>query len=125
MVIVYGGKWRWIPLHNVYWLNSNFRTARANDNSSKQEWQVLRSVIVINTHTNTHQITHTQLSTKLRKPPFPFTRIINYIYMFFVVSVLYWVIQFPTVHISTSIHWINLISFVLTKLFLFDFFIKC
>jgi hypothetical protein len=82
IIIVYYGEWRWIPLHNVYWSKSDCRTAtwimtiihsRTDSNFTTCLWSKLTLI---------QSKWHTQLSTRLRKFPFRFTLIINYIYMF-------------------------------------------
>ena len=117
MVIVYRGKWRWIPVHNVYWSNSNCSAAtcimtKIHNSSDKNYTECFCSKL-----TPIHTKWHTQLSTKLSKPPFRFTWIINCIQIPFSLSVMYWVIQFPFFSISSSIHWIKfLLSFLFRRL---------
>ena len=83
MVIVYRWKWRWMPVHNVYWSNSNFRKAICIMTITHSKTDKNYTACFCSKLTPIHNKWHTRLSKKLRKPPFRFTRIINWIYTFF------------------------------------------
>ena len=108
MVIVYRGKWRWIPVHNVYWSNGNFRTATCIMTIIDSRTDKNYTACFCSKLTPIHTKWHTQLSTKLRKPSFFDLQglLITFICSFSL-SVLYWVMQFPFFSISSSINWIK------------------
>jgi hypothetical protein len=117
MVIVYRGKWRWIPVHNVYWSNGNFCTAACIMTiiDSRTD-KITQRVSVQSSHQYTPNDTRNSLRSSVN-PPFRFTWIINCIQISFSLSVMYWVIQFPFFSISSSIHSIKFfLSFLFRRL---------
>jgi len=97
-----------------------------NDNNSQQFWQNYTKCFCSKL-TLIPIKCHTQQSTKLRKPPFRFTWIIIYIYMFFVCKciVLTDTISFiPDFHFHLLILILSFL-FILSKRHLVDFFSNC
>jgi hypothetical protein len=107
MVIVYGGKWRWIPVHNVYWSNSNIRTATCimtivHSKTDKNYTKCFCSKL-----TPIQIKLHTQLNTKPSKALLDLHRLLITFIFSLCVSVIHCPTQFPFFPISTSIQWIK------------------
>jgi hypothetical protein len=108
MVIVYRGKWRWIPVHSVYWSNSNCRTATCIMTIIHSRTDKNYRACFCSKLTPIHTKWHTWLSTKLRKRPFRFTRVINSFYIFFFPKCIILPDSASFLRVSTYIHWIKL-----------------
>jgi hypothetical protein len=116
MVTAYRGKWRRLPVHNVYWSNSNFRTATCIMTIIHSRTDKNYRACFCSKLTAIRTKWHTRLSTKLLYHPFRLTRILITFICSFSASVLYCLIQFPFFRISTSIHWIKLfLSFLFRR----------
>ena len=94
MVIVYCEKWRWIPVHNVYWSNSNFRTATCIMTTIHSRTDKITQCVSV--QSSLHFIpnnTHNSLRSSVN-PLFDSHGLLITFICFFSVSVLYFLIQF-------------------------------
>jgi hypothetical protein len=109
MVTVYRGKGRWIPVHNGYWSNSNFRTATwiMKIIHSRTD-EITQRVSVQSSHQYTPNDTQDSLRSYIN-PLFDLRGSLITFICYFSLSVLYCLTQFPFYRISTSIHRINLL----------------
>ena len=77
------GSEAWIPVHNVYWSNGKFHIAICMMAITHSKTDRNYTECFCSKLTPIHNKWHIRLSKKLRKPPFRFTRIINWNYTFF------------------------------------------